>query len=508
MMTLFSIKHRSSAFLLEHYKVLVMLLVVSGIFAACENSDNSGGNDRSVPIAKVGERMIDWPQLWQSYHLEPKWGRGLTKQEAFSNQLDYLIEQKLFALEAIAAGAENHPSLSGRLSFIKEKEAIKALYRKHVESAVEISEEEYESAYKYSKMKVQFQYIQTLDSVRALRYAEHLKNEPFENISLVLPGVDEKDVSPMLSYGDVAEELEDAVFNMELNDVRGPIRIEDKFMVVKLVDGHREMFLSKMELAEQKSKLKKVLFERKATAISNEFVASIMAGKSLHIQREPFFLLAKSFNQIIQDKQSNEPIAIHVNNKEIGETELAVSDILDEPLVLFSDGGISVREFLGMLMNMPTGLRPQVNMAPLLRTAIIKMVRDHYLLERALQEGLDRAPDVLQQVENESDALLARFWMKNIRKKINVSPQDVTAFKESGKYDALKARFPKTLTERVLKESILNYKFVNERIRLADSLRSVYSAAVDSSSLLAKMENPGQQIDENPAQIFYRENYR
>lgn len=80
-------------------------------------------------LAAVGDRRIDWQHLQRSYELNPKWGRGLTRQEAYNHQLEYLVHEKLFALAAREQGLDREPDMAAYLQFIREKEMIKALQK-------------------------------------------------------------------------------------------------------------------------------------------------------------------------------------------------------------------------------------------------------------------------------------------------------------------------------------------------------------------------------------------
>lgn len=104
-------------------------------------------------VASAGERSIDWRLLQRSFQLDARWQRGQTREAAYRLQLGYLIDQKLLAQEALANGALQDPALAGYLEAIQEKEMIKELYRREVASRVEISEETYRQAYRYSKRK-------------------------------------------------------------------------------------------------------------------------------------------------------------------------------------------------------------------------------------------------------------------------------------------------------------------------------------------------------------------
>ena len=64
--------------------------------------------------------------------------------------------------------------LAGYLDFVRQKEMIKALYRREIASKGDVSEDELEEAYIRLKKRVRFAYIHTRDADRAQHYADLL----------------------------------------------------------------------------------------------------------------------------------------------------------------------------------------------------------------------------------------------------------------------------------------------------------------------------------------------
>ncbi len=455
----------------------------------------------------VGDRLIDWRLLRRSYQLEPKWGRGLTQREAYQNQLDFLIEQKLFAREAIATGMDKDQSIAGLLTAIKEKEMIKELYRQEVASGVNISEEDYRSAYRRSKKKVKFEFVHTPQPERASIYQRQLKTTPLEDIQLISPLEEQKGVSPMSSYGDMVSELEEVVFDMQPGEVSSPIKIDNGYMVVKLIDGEADKFISETDFAESKSKIEKVIFERRARKISDEYIYKMLKDQEVKINAPAFFALAKQFSQIVQNKSSDQPFPIYVSNSELQTAETSLKDMADEILVTFKDGQFTVVEFLRKLWDTPAAMRPQVNMAPQLKKTIAVTVRNHYLAQEAYRQGLDKSPEVRYEAEAQCDEILARYYIQNLRDNLTVTASEVEEFKHKENFEAVNKRFNGKLDDAAVRGIILDYKLARQRMIAADSLRAVYTVRVDSALFEARIPEPDKIIREKPAGFAYRERF-
>ncbi len=458
-------------------------------------------------IAKVGERNINWKLLNRSYHLEPKWGKGLTQKEAYINQLNFLIDQKLYAQAAIEQGLNIDKDNKRYLTFLIEKEMIKELYRQEVESQISITEEEYKTAFRKLKTQIKLDYITTADKVSAERYLKIIQEIPVNEIILKNPAAEEKGTTPYFSFGEMAEEIDNVAFDLELNETAGPLKIENKYMVIKLVDGSRDVLFSETDFAESKSKIRQIIFDRKASRLSNEYIFKLLKDENVKLNPQVFSVLAAHFNEIVKREVGEYPLPVNLSDSELKQVESNIEDMKDDILVTYNQGQMTVEEFISRLLVMPAGLRPMVKMSQNLKLAIGIIVRDKYLADRAYEEELDRTDKVIYESEWQSDQFLAREWLKNLRAQISLTPDEIHTFKSSSSYKEILQRSKRDLTPKEIADLLRDYKFANAKMISADSLRQKYDVFVDSSALLSRLEEPDEIIKENPIKLTYRENF-
>jgi hypothetical protein len=461
-------------------------------------------------VARAGERTIGWTELNQSFNLEPKWGRGLTHKEAYSNQLDYLIDEKLFA-QAAASGQlrKNDPDLEGYLDFLEEKELIRELYRQEVGNKITISAEEYRQAYAYSKIQLRYGYIETPDSARAQNYLQQLSVKNLDAVILLSPADDRRGESPWIKYGDVAEELERVLFNLDLGQTAGPVYLDGKYYVVKLLAGNREKFQSEMDFAQNKSKIHKIIFDRKAAVYSETYVRKIMSGKDVRLNPDVFAVALNHFTRIaarsLQEDDSPEPVQL--NDHELQRMEQNLENLLTEPIVFFEQEQMTVAEFLTKLLNMPAGLRPRIHMAHDLKVAIGRTVRNHYFVKEARSRGLDKRTAIREQIQREQDKAWALVWLKQLRSRIGVTDIEVRQFMESEGYANLRKRLGREPGVEYARDIVSDLKFTGLKKQVADSLRNRYGYEIHNDKLIAEIRNPDEIIKKDPIAFIYREEF-
>jgi hypothetical protein len=458
-------------------------------------------------IATVGDRVIDWKLVKRSFHLNPKWGKGLTNREAYQNQLDYLIDQKLLAQEAVSRGIYKDEFLMARLKFIKEKEMIKELYRREVSSNIEITDQEYRQAYKRSKIRVQFEFVSTPDFDNAVGYLKELESSKVNEIYLMAPAIEEKGTSPMFGFGDLATEIEEVIFEMKPGELKGPIKVGNEYMVFKLIDGLKEKFMSESDFAENKSRIRKVLFERRSRKISDGYIYNILKNDEIFINPETFFPLSEHFSQYVSNKNSENPFPLYLDNKEIKTAQGNLEEISDQVLAKYKGGEFTVGEFLLKLLSMPRGIRPQVNMAPQLKKAIAISIRNDYLAQQAYKQGLDKTANVKYETEIQSDEILSRWLLKEMKKKLQVSEAEMNDFKAKENFAKVNEQFNGKLTDSMIQDIILDYKFALCRKNFSDSLLSVYPVKVDSIRLSENVRDPEKMIKHKPINFAYVERF-
>ncbi len=479
-----------------------LLAVLCSYFGSC----SAPAPESEQIVARVGDRAITSEHLERSFHLQPKWGAGMSRKQAYVNQLSYLIDQKLFALAAMQEGLHEQSPLAGYLNFIEEKELIKALYAKEIAARVAISDAEYQRAYAQSKKQVKFNYIYTDTPERARHYFGQMKSATFDSIRLQDTAVERKGTTGMMSFGDLAPEIEDVIFDLAPGETAEPIEILNGYMVMQLVDGVVDKFMSEMDLAQHRSKLKKVISERKAAPLANDYVKKLMLEKNLILNPEVFFGLSRLFSGVARTV-APEPSLVPANltDQELKAVDGEAASLRPGILATYEGGYLTVGEFLNRLQNMPAGLRPRVKMERRLKDAIGVMVRNRFLAQQAREAGLLDSPEVRKEIRRQQDRALAEHYLSLKQNQLRISAAEIRAFEQSQKFEAVKQRLSARLTKEEIGSVILDFKMAKTKLELADSLRQHYHVLVDSTRFRSLVQNPDEIIDRNPMPFVTRE---
>jgi hypothetical protein len=448
-------------------------------------------------VATVGGREIDARQLKRSYELSPQWRKGMTREEAHLRQLEYVIVNTMYAQEARREGLDRDSLLGPHLRFLREKELIKALYERDIRGAVQISDAEYAEGYRWLKRTVTFGFVYSPDSSRAREYGVRLLSDSLGAVTLLDPVADVKGIRKDVRFGELARELERPLFDGRPGDVAGPIPIREGFMVVTLLDGGVDRFMSEMDLAEQKGKIAAVLGTRKADSLGREYISRLMADKELTLNPGTFWALAPLLARSVAPAQAD-PFGIapvNVTDRDLLRVERDLAGLEGAVLATYRDGSMTAGEFVDAIGAMPPGMRPPVQTPAQLKDAVAILVRNRYLAGVARDRGLDEDPFVRRDIDEELDGALARAWLLRHLREIPVTAHDVEVFTRGGGAP----------DEESATEAIRRLKLRERMPGVLERLRHEYQPVVDTTALLTMIPQPKERLGSNPTPFVVRE---
>ena len=474
----------------------VALLLVIGAWLMTPGCSRTPADLRVV--GSVGDREIDARRLKRSYELSPQWRKGMTNREAHLRQLDYIMVNAMYAAEARREGLERDSNVAAHVAFLRDKELIKALYEREVRGRVLISEAEYADGYRWLKRAVSFDFIYSPDSARAVRYGRQLRVDSLPAITMLDPVADVKGTRKGVKYGELASELERPLFDGRPGDVAGPIYIRDGFMVVKVVGGEVDRFMSDMDFAAQKNRVGAIIGNRKADSLARGYIGRLMQDKGLTLNPETFWALAPVLAQRIRAVPAD-PFGVapvNVTDRDLWRVEDDLGSLETQVLATYRDGSMTAGGFVTALAAMPPGLRPPLQSPQHLKDAVAIIVRNRYLAEAAREMGLEDDPDVRRNIEEQVDDALARLWLIRQIEGIPVTAADIDAYRQAG------GNAP---DETARMEEIRRRKLGATIPGILDRLRRQYEPDIDTTALLTMIPQPEERIGSDPTPFVVRE---
>jgi hypothetical protein len=373
------------------------------------------------------------------------------------------------------------------------------LYTNEIRGRVTVSDDEIRDLYVSSKKKVTFAYVFGSDSAHCAGYRQELTKA--DSVVSVDPEV-RAGVKENAGVGDLALELERVVFAAGLHEICGPLRVANGYILVKIIGGEQQMFLSDNEVILQRQKLEKVISGRKADSLSSHFIATLMRDKELRLNAPVFWGVADMFFRRVKEAQIDRQglHTVYITGDELRQLGDDLRATGNAAVATYKDGTLTVHDLLTALSAMPGGLRPRVRTPQNLKDAIGGIVRNRYLLKEAERRGLGDDPAVRNEYRMRKDETLADAYYAYRRAKVSVTPEEVTAFtRRSG--IAENQIFFKMNMQALTRDAKLDSVITAE----LPALRVRYECRCDTAKIRTMISAPDEVLKEDPIRLFIRE---
>ncbi|MFQ6618370.1 MAG: peptidyl-prolyl cis-trans isomerase, partial [Fidelibacterota bacterium] len=288
------------------------------------------------------------------------------------------------------------------------------------------------------KRYVRYIYSRTLENAknRIVRWRKGIPTETFISVNPDSSLKEEIAAGDMgyVSWGDLPEELENAVFSMHVGEISDPIRSGPGFYVLRVDSVRRDVFLTEYDFSVSRSRIAKVIRRRKEARRSNQFIRDFMGSKNVVLKKEIFNHLSNLlYNSAInRDRISNRaPLIIGPQiDRELGIISNKLADRLDEVLVEYKGGERTVRDFLDRYRIEPLKMRGRTPEAfkNRLKDVIGIFVRDNLLAEEGRRRKLHKRESVKLEATQWKERLIADRMRRVLTDTLTVTDEELRAY--------------------------------------------------------------------------------
>ncbi len=350
-----------------------------------------------------------------------------------------------------------------------------ALYRREVLPKAKVSEEEIAkgmilSNYNYildtyyfpdlASANVFYNSVKHGSSVYTLRDSMHIRHDTLE-----------------IGYGESNETIEDAFFGHKPGFISKPTLTEDGYVIFKIVSRSPNKKFTSPSLADKTEMIKKIIKGRKEDKIGYDYLMSVMKGVKVEVNYKIFRPLVFTIKNFL-DKHappSNYDRGYYLSNREIYEIKEEYNSKLDNPILRFKGGDITLNEALNRLPL--SGFAPESTALPditeSLHSALRFIVQNHFLAKRARELGLQNSNEVKYNVQMFEDAYKAATSVQKITDTVKINNRQVTQFFENHKDEVLK--------DVKLRLQIFKLENIDQAAEVLNRLNDIKHGTVDTT---------------------------
>ena len=306
--------------------------------------------------------------------------------------LNSLIAEKLYAIENSDFEIKDRHHMNS-INGIKEQAMRQVMLEEHVNSNISINDDKLKKLYLNSRFKYDIKFI----TINHAQIGEISSLDSFSDISKKL------NISPNTKQISFFDCNNNEVFNyfyygnniIQRGDLIGPLVLKDnKAILIKVLNKKTNVNLNQLAELEAYKKIEDFYVEFESSKIRNEFVANLMSGKQIEFRDDAFKNLANYYyNDELATQVDFEQVLFNIDQKDWKIRELI--DINNTRPLVFRDSYSNKKDFFIQF-----------------KLALVDLVRDFYLTNKAYAYGFDNHAAVLNEVEIWTDYMLAHD-MKN-----------------------------------------------------------------------------------------------
>jgi hypothetical protein len=395
-------------------QTLCLVAAVQGMLCAQQPSDVRSSESLLEPalqkliVADVGHSSITGLEFKLNYEFGPAFVKRV--KDSKLRCLNFMVYEKLLALEAQSIGLDRWPDVQRQVSEIEADLATEELYKDDVLARVHVSDRLIASGVASERMQLTLQWIFTPtpgemdDYLRALR-----AGVPFDTL-----------FSRQLQKGSNADDrsmsttrfklrmrnsfLADIVESMPAGKISLPVHGPDGWYVVKVVERKKNMVRTQTEMMKLDNDVRRVLFQHIGDSLSDEYVRTVVGTFQPTMMRGPLNALVAHLGKLYLDSARYREWKLQDRTGARRLSDVSnLEPIANDTLVTMNAGSFSVRDFLEWFrMREPyatLALSSPVSLFHSVEELVWRMVRDRLLTQRAFARGLRENPNVKRQTE-------------------------------------------------------------------------------------------------------------
>ncbi len=424
---------------------------VIALMTQCALSQPGNEVDRRYPVtdpknytrvvATVGDITITAQEFLLSYEFGPAFAKR--QKDSRQRYLDFMINEKLLALDARAHGLQNSARVRRSLEELEGDMATEELYKDDVLGRVRVTKAEIERGMREERIHYSLRWLfapgpgggSTLDSAlqggtpfdtlfaRQLREGVKSDDRSMETTLFKL-----RRTSPVLAA--VADTLHP---NTNSAPVRGP----DGWYVLRITGGWRDMSLSETESLKLEEDARSGLTQEKSDSLSDPYVRTIMLERNPVIIRSTFNRLEAWLARIWvkPDRLAAWELASRSDSAAVSRIDAFGRDTL----VSLTGGCLRLEGFLSWYRARDTYFRLNTVSEPAffvsVEELVWRMVRDRLLVDRAVRRNLQEKDPVKKQLRWWDDKILFGEEKTFLARAIDLSDSACRAYYDANTRD-------------------------------------------------------------------------
>jgi parvulin-like peptidyl-prolyl isomerase len=257
-------------------------------------------------LARVGNSNITKSEFIERYEMTPFYGKTRKGWEK-EKQLEFLytlIAEKLWALQSLAERLDTTEAIKISTESFEKMFIRDLLYKQEIKNKILISSSELKEALNKFNKTITVNFLFSVDKEEIYSLYNFLNQGiPFDTILLESPEYEEQLLPIEISFGQMEESIEEAIFSLNAGEYTLPLSTPEGYYIFKVNNIKQKLLIDSISQKEDLEKVKKIIETRKEKVFYYKFIDSLFSGKKAKANGILLKEIAEKLSTILKVKQ-------------------------------------------------------------------------------------------------------------------------------------------------------------------------------------------------------------
>ena len=498
-------------------KTFVLLLLIINLSDSHSQDlfteTNQNNINKEDIVARVDTIKITAEEFYYSYEFGPAFPKR--KSNSKETHLNYIINEKLLALEGYKEGILDQDDAKGIFSDIQSDLAAEELFKEEILPKVEISEIEIDKVIEKKLIEYEIRWLYSENQKSIEHYLVELRNTSsfdylfYDQLNDSVFADDRQMESSLYNIYIKNPVFAQILDTLKAGNISAPIHTDDGWYIIKIDNIWENLITNETEQNKLRYESIEALTKSKMDILSDQFVNGLFSNENPIIKRDAFNILRSYLGRIVltpekySEWELDKKLDIALSNLEIKRNDKypGIS------LVVGSNNNFSLDEFIIWYRNRDQYVKflknDLIEFSKSLENLIWVMVRNKMLIEIAAQKGYNKILWVKKQSGWWRDKISYSGYRNELANSITLNSEEISLLNENKKSNS--QILSEKLSEKILHKIIeLRKKYkvninkdVLDKIQVSseDDKKAIDMYFVKSGSLIPRLLYPSIDTD-------------
>ena len=448
---------------MKTFVFLLLLINLSNSFPQDLFSERNQNNiNKEEIVAEVDTIKITAEEFYYSYEFGPAFPKR--KSNSKETHLNYIINEKLLALEGYEKSILEEDFANGVFNDIQSDLAAEELFREEILPKIEIDESEIEKVIEKKLIEYEIRWLYSENQQSIEHYLKQLKNSiSFDSLFYVHINdsvfADDRQMKSSLYNIYIKNPVFAQILDtLKAGNISVPIHTDDGWYIIKIDNIWENLITNETEQNKLRYESIEALTKSKMDILSDQFVNGLFSNENPIIKRDAFNILRSYLGRIVltpekySEWELDKKLDIALSNLEIKRNDKypGIS------LVVGSNNNFSLDEFIIWYRNRDQYVKflknDLIEFSKSLENLVWLMVRDKLLTRIATQKGYDKVDWVKKQSGWWRDKISYSGYRNELANSITLNSEEISLLNENKKSNS--QILSEKLSEKILHKII------------------------------------------------------